>query len=149
MGLTLLVTFTALAALPAQADPGVRTLRGTLTEQAFTEGCTSPVNLCAAGEVKGGIHGPLELTVDSMTPTSNPDIVFLETSYVIHTNQGDLFFSGNTLLNTETGDFSALDTITGGTGKWEGTTGVLVASGNFNSVTGVGEADYEATIDKA
>jgi hypothetical protein len=145
----LLVPLMIVAAGPAGADPNTKTYRGTLTEQAFTEGCTSPVGLCAAGEAKGGLHGDFEITATNITPTSDPDVVILETSYVIHTNKGDISFSGQTLLNTVTGFFSSLDEVTGGTGKWAGATGTLMSSGNFSFATGFGEGEYTAVITTA
>ena len=130
----------------AFAESNTKSVRGTFSEQAVTSPCTSPIGLCAAGEFKGGLHGTFEITATSATPTSNPDVVLLTTSWVLHTKQGDINGSGQTLLNTVTGYFSSVDSIVGGTGKWAGASGTLQSTGQFNAATGVGEGDYQAVI---
>ena len=140
------VMVAALTVAPAYADSNTKTVKGKFEEQAFTEGCTSPVGLCAAGRFTGAIHGPFEIVVTNATPTSDPNVLLLETMSVLHTKKGDLFLSGLTLLNTATGEFSSVDTITGGTGKYAGATGTLQSTGTFSSETGVGVGEYEAVI---
>jgi hypothetical protein len=140
------VVITALSVAPAYADSDTKSVKGKFEEQAFTEGCTSPVDLCAAGRFTGGLHGPFEIVVTNATPTSDPDVLLLETSSVLHTKKGDIFLSGRTVLNTVTGAFSSVDTITGGTGKYAGATGTLHSTGTFNAETGVGVGEWQAVI---
>ena len=144
-----LLTAVAVAGLTVttvHADSNTKTVKGKFEERAFTEGCTSPVDLCATGRFTGGIHGPFDIVVSSATPTSDPDVLLLETTSVLHTKKGDLFLSGLTLLNTVTGFFSSVDTITDGTGEFAGATGTLQSTGNFSSETGVGVGEYQAVI---
>jgi hypothetical protein len=140
------IVLAGFVSVPAYADSNTKTLKSTFEEQAFTAGCTSPVGLCATGEMKGGLHGPFEIVVTSSTPTSDPDVLLLATSSVVHTNKGDLFTSGLTLLNTVTGYFSSLDTVTGGTDEWTDASGTLQSTGTFDAATGVGVGDIQAVI---
>ena len=136
----------ALAAAPAFSDSSTKTRRGTFVEQAVTgPACASPVGLCATGELRGGLHGPFDIVVTSTTPTSNPDVIVLNTSSVLHTKKGDVSFSGQTLYNTVSGNFSSLDTITGGTGRWAGVTGSLQSTGRFTFEEG-GAGRYQAEV---
>ena len=143
---TAVVVLAGLSTAPALAGSSTKTLRGTFIEQAVTgSACASPVGLCASGQLRGGFHGPFDIVVTSTTPTTNPDVIVLNTSSVLHTKKGDVSFSGQTLYNTVTGNFSSVDTITGGTGDWAGVTGSLQSTGRFTFDEG-GAGRYQAVV---
>lgn len=52
----------ALVLVAAQALAGTKELTGQLTSHAVAEGCASPIGLCTAGRLVGGINGDLEFT---------------------------------------------------------------------------------------
>lgn len=49
-------------------------------------------------------------------------------------------------FDTDSGRFSDLLTITGGTGEWEGASGQLHLFGVFSSEPGTGESDYRGEV---
>ena len=143
------VVLVGLAVAPAVADPNTKSVRGTFEEQAVSgPACTSPVGLCAAGRFRGGLHGPFDIVVAGTTPTSNPDVIVLDTASVLHTRTGDLSFSGLTLYNTATGYFSSVDEVSGGTGAWAGASGTLQSAGRFTVEEG-GSGRFQAVITTA
>jgi hypothetical protein len=61
--------------------------------------------------------------------------------------EGDLIIkNAGAFQITGTGHIVDLQYITEGTGQLSGATGVIRASGTFNSATGMGESDYEGEI---
>jgi hypothetical protein len=102
------------------------------TQLANTPGCASPVGLCAVGEMSGALSGTLELTVQSITPSADPDVAFVSSTSVLHTKDGDIYFRDSATANmspTGEGEFSSLDRIVGGTGKYAGASGYMRGSG--------------------
>ncbi len=126
-----------------------KTARGkvTLNSVAGPE-CTSPVGLCVSGILTGGLSGLVFSTVTSITPTADTattSVVFLTADTVITTDKGTLSQKEAVAFQTSgPGEFSELDTVLAGTGKWAGATGVFRVDGTFDGSTGVGE--YVAEI---
>jgi hypothetical protein len=62
-----------------------------------------------------------------------------------HTDRGDFFTKDAIVLSTGAGgEFAEVDVVLGGTGDWQGATGVLTATGTF--VDGLGEGVIEGEI---
>jgi hypothetical protein len=133
------------AAGPAAASPNCHAIIGTVRLAASTSGpCSSPIALCATGELRGTLRGNSDFTGTSSLPTVDTaatSVVLLTGDNVIHTRRGDLFTKDAIVLATAgDGDFAEVDTILGGTGALAGATGHLSAIGTF--AAGVGDGTY-------
>ena len=107
--------------------------------------CTSPVGLCTSGVLEGDLEGTYAFTATSFLGTFPVDEFTGES--VIELEDGDFLFGsdlGN--INFETGDFVTNISITGGTGDFEGASGILVATGVSNLALGIVEGDYTGSI---
>jgi len=145
----LLLALVAGIALVATQAPASDTkhLTGHLSSQAVTgPDCTSPVGLCTAGRLIGGIHGEFEFTGTSLTPSSTPGVFFYTGTIVVHTAKGDLTCTDAGAYSfAPTGEVVDLCTITGGTGELAGATGSIQISGVF-TFDGGGDSDYAARL---
>lgn len=127
-----------------------KNVRGHVTSQTVTENCNSPISLCAAGQFYGAIRGEFFLVGTSLTPTQDTPVtgVYIFTGdNVIKTREGEIYTKDAGALNLtpgSTGDDISIVTITGGTGKYEGATGRLRASGTFSDAGG--EFSYEGEV---
>ncbi len=112
--------------------------------------CTSPIGLCAGGQLYGGIKGELNLIATSLTPTQDSPAtgVYIYTADdVIKTKTGDIYTKDAGALNltpNSTGDDLSISTIVGGTGEYAGATGALRIYGTFSEAGG--EFNYEGQI---
>jgi hypothetical protein len=135
---------------PAAAGSGTVKVKGTLANQSFTgPDCPSPVDLCFKGKISGSLNGPDEGIVQSLTPTSDPDVVFGEADLKIQDKQGDLNCRELFVLNispTGDGHFSWVCEITGGTRRYAGASGYLHGIGNASPTTGETTATYRGMI---
>jgi hypothetical protein len=143
----------AMASTNANAQ-SCQSVSGHYVEQAVQEGCTSPLGLCIAGEYSGVIKGAFEGIATSLIPTADTPttgILLFTSDSVIHaqviSKEGDLLIKNAGVFRT-TGDGEILDlqVITGGTGQLAGATGVLQASGTFDSESGTGQSTYVGNI---
>ena len=123
---------------------------GKLRPQAVSEGCTSAIGVCGTGAFTGLLRQlnfvATAITNTDLTPDTN--VIVLTGNSVIDVRGGTLLSRDTVVLNTApTGgaEFSEVDIIHGGTGDWEGATGVLQIVGTFPP-TGVGDADYTGTV---
>lgn len=131
-----------LAGSSASATPVCQAVHGRVEIAAYEPTCGSAIALCAHAM----LHGTLKATSDFVGTSSVPTIdtaatgvVLLTGDNVFHTTDGDFFTKDAILLNTGgDGEFTEIDTITGGTGEYEGASGYLIASGTFSAGTGVG-----------
>jgi hypothetical protein len=143
------VAATALAT-PATAEPGTLKVKGTLANQSFSgPSCASPVALCFKGEFRGSLKGPDEGIVNSLTPTSEPDVVFGEANLKIHDKYGDLTCHELFVYNispTGDGPLSWLCEITSGTQRYAGASGYLYGTANAPPSTGVTTGTYHGVI---
>ncbi len=143
----------ALTATTANAQ-SCRPVNGHYVEHAVVENCNSPVGLCIAGEYSGVIKGGFEGTATSLVPTADTpttNALLFTSDSVIHARiggkQGDLIVKNAGVFRTiGDGEILDLQTIIGGTGELAGASGVLRASGTFNSATGTGESEYTGNI---
>ncbi|HYG12056.1 MAG TPA: hypothetical protein VD835_19060 [Pyrinomonadaceae bacterium] len=112
--------------------------------------CTSPIVLCAGGQLYGGVKGEFFLVGTSLTPTQDTPVtgVFVFTGdNVIRTKTGDIHTKDAGVLNltpNSTGDDMSIATITGGTGDFAGATGTLRIYGTFSDAGG--EFNYEGQV---
>lgn len=110
--------------------------------------CLSPVGLCFAGELTGGLTGTAFTTATSITPTVDTPqttVVLFTADAVIGTRHGDLELKDAVLFQSAgAGEFSELSTFVGGTGDWEGASGVFRAEGTFDGTTVDGK--YRAEV---
>jgi hypothetical protein len=123
---------------------GGRTVRGQINSQEVTTGCTSPVGLCLAGTLTGGLTGDFSYTAASVTVTG--DVAAFSGTTTLTTEHGELTELDQTTANEETGAFTDVITILSGTGEWKGCSGTVHASGTFDFATGVGTSDYEGQV---
>lgn len=148
-GMALLVTNASVS-----ANPQCRKVEGRYAEQATTENCMSPVGLCIAGEYQGDVSGNFFGTATALIPsadTGTTAVVFFTSDSVIHARinnkQGDLIIKNAGAFQTAgAGNIVDVQYITGGTGDFSGVTGVIRASGTFDSATGMGQSKYEGEI---
>jgi hypothetical protein len=116
--------------------------------------CTSPVGLCTVAQMFGAVQGEAQFTASAIissadTPTTG--VVFVVGDTVIEDatvagRRGTLTVKNAAAFRTvEDGDLVDLQTITGGTGDFVGTTGSLRISGNFIAATG-GRSTYEGVV---
>ena len=144
----LLTTGAALFPGLAIAGSNSRTVRGHVEDTVVTDGsCQSPVGICTAGRLTGGLGGELGFTITSLAPTTTPGVAFFTALSTIHTGKGDVFCADSGSFNTTPssgGEGVHLCEITGGTGSFSGATGYLQEVFNFVGTTAKG--DYQGTI---
>lgn len=112
-------------------------------------GCGSAVGVCAVGELRGTLRGDSAFVGTSFVPTvdiATTGAALLTGDNAIHTRRGTLYTKDAVVLRTVgEGEFSEIDTIVGGTGDFEGATGVLTAYGTYDAAAG-GEGTYFGTV---
>lgn len=107
---------------------------------------TPPPTLTTAGRVLGSLHGDLHFALVNQTPSLTPTVGFYDAQSSIQTDDGDVHFSEAGSIDGVTGNFAVVQTIVGGTGRYQGATGQLLAHGNFSFATGQGHGEYEGTV---
>jgi hypothetical protein len=107
---------------------------------------TPPPALTTEGRVLGSLRGDLHFALVNETPSATPNVSFYDARSSIHTDDGDLFFDEAGSTDGANGNLTALQTITGGSGRFQGATGQLFAHGNFNFATLQGQGEYEGTV---
>lgn len=126
----------------AWADPSCHAIHGSVSLGLAQGPCDSAVGLCAAGELRGVLHGNSEFVGTAFLPnadTATTSVLTLTGDNVIHLPGGDLFTKDAIVLATAgNGEFAEVDTITGGTGTYTGATGRFVATGFFGPAGGEG-----------
>ena len=103
--------------------------------------CASPVGICLSGDVTGGLSGTSFSTVTSVVPTADTpttSVVILTADTELTTSHGVLSLKDTIVSETSTGEFSELDIVVAGTGRWAGATGNVRIDGTFdgNVLTG-------------
>ncbi len=106
----------------------------------------SCATLCTSGTISGGLSGTFDYTMSTMTATSDPNIFFLEGTFVIVTATGTLTASDRTIWNVATGQFNDVGTFTGGTGAYTGASGVIDIAGKFDIAVGTGQSQYAGAV---
>jgi hypothetical protein len=142
------------ASVPAFADQQCKPVVGSFEAHVVVDGCTSPVGLCTAGRVWGGIQGTYEFTMTNVIPNGEPEpavqTIFFFTGHSVVTLK-----SGDVVLGTDTGaidlqpggGFASLITFhPGGTGSMTNATGQIRLRGEFDPIAGTTSGDYLGTI---
>jgi hypothetical protein len=125
-------------------------VHGTFTSVAVsaTE-CASPIGLCTAGTIKGGLDGTFEFvgtTLSQSVDTPTTGVVFYTGDIVFHLKAGDLLAKdAGALGTTGAGDVADVITIVGGTGGLAGATGTLRNQGVFTQAAG-GSGEYTGQV---
>ena len=121
----------------AEDDGGrCKQIRARFMNTIVTEGCTSPVGLCTAGESTGSrlLNGPNTFTAFGLVPSAGLPGIVPETTVsfagerVMRTERGTLTLSAVGVFDTAPtamGEFDELETVIGGTGRFAGATGTL------------------------
>ena len=117
-------------------------------------GCSSPIQICTTGDLTGGLTGNYDFTMLTLGPSGNPadpnEFVYTGTSVITDLN-GDRIFgqdSGVMHVDPAGGDspFTTTVTFLGGTGKYAGAVGRVVATGVLNFTTGQAAGNYTAVV---
>lgn len=108
--------------------------------------CPSPVGICTHGTLSGGLDATYDFVADTQI------VVFPTASLTGHstitTDKGLLLGQDASTLDLTTGAFTTTVGIVGGTGKYEGAEGQIVATGVFDFATGSTAGTYVGTICK-
>lgn len=131
----------------AGAVQGVMPVSGHLTSHVVAgPECASPVGICTAGTLNGGIQGDFQFTALTLTPTGVPTVFSYTGTIEVQTKDGDIHISDAGAFDT-TGDGPVVDlsTITGGSGKFEGASGYIEIYGTFTFAAG-GNSDYKGKV---
>jgi hypothetical protein len=114
-----------------------------------SDGCLSPVGLCTAGRVWGGIQGTYAFTMATASPANPvdvPTILFFTGHSVVTLKTGDVVNGTDTgsidVSPPDTGGFASLITFKGGTGATTNATGQIRLRGEFDPVAGTTSGDY-------
>jgi hypothetical protein len=141
-----------LACSNAGAESNCRPVNGHFTEQAFIQGCASPVGLCLTGTSSGVVKGNFETTVKTLTASADTQVTgaySFTSDTVIHAQMGKL--AGDVSIRNAgiyrtigNGEIIDLQIIIGGTGGFAGMTGVIKSAGTFTN--GVGSSEYTGSV---
>ena len=136
----------------ARADQECKPVVGSFEAHVVAAGCTSPVGLCTAGRVWGGIQGTYEFTMSSAVPNGEPEVPTI----LFFTGHSKVTLkSGAVVLGTDTGvidlppgngGFASLITFNGGTGAMSNATGQIRLRGDYDAVAGITSGDYLGTL---
>ena len=152
LALGIAVCAVLLAASRARANQQCKPVVGSFEAQVMVSGCNSPVGLCTAGRVWGGIQGNYEFTMSSMAPNGEPDlptILFFTGHSRVTLKSGDLVLGTDTGvidLPPGNGGFASLITFKGGAGTMANATGQIRLRGDFDPVAGTTSGDYLGTV---
>ena len=138
---------------PAPAASRCRAVRGFIDSELLSgPECTSPVGLCTRGTFTGDIRGTFVFTATSLTPSADTPatgIVHYTGDIVIQTRRGRIFIKDAGAFNSlpdSTGDVGAVSTITGGTGRYAGSSGRIRIAGTFTPQDG-GHSEYSGEVE--
>jgi hypothetical protein len=134
-----LVALTA-APLAAECKPVV----GSFEARVVSEGCTSPVGLCTAGRVWGGIQGTYAFAMTALFPSGAvPTILFFTGDSTVTLKDGAEVKgkdTGSIDMDPSRGGFASLITFD------TGATGQIRLRGKFDPVAGTTAGDYAGTL---
>ena len=142
----------SLTAAAARADQSCKPVVGSFEARVAPAGCASPVGLCTAGRVWGGIQGSYHFVMETAQPNGQnevPTILFFTGHSDITLKSGDHVTgvdTGAIDLPPGEGGFASLITFRGGTGDAAGTTGQIRLRGEFNAAEGITSGDYLGTL---
>ncbi|MGH8777256.1 MAG: hypothetical protein ACRDWI_19675 [Jiangellaceae bacterium] len=121
-----------------------RPVAGKLDEVAVP---TSDGSFQASGRLTGGLQGTDNFRLEHLSePLGDTTVSHFVGHSLIETRTGDIDMLVAGAFDTDSGRFSDLLTVVGGTGEWEGATGQLHLFGTFDLATGAGSSDYRGEI---
>jgi hypothetical protein len=142
-----------LVSMPAFSDQQCKPVVGSFEAHVVAEGCASPVGLCTAGRVWGGIQGTYAFTMTNATPNGEPTVptvLFFTGHSVVTLKSGDVVLgtdTGSIDLPPGQGGFASLITFhPGGSGSTANATGQIRLRGDFDPIAGTTSGDYLGTI---
>ena len=139
-------TTVTLGANAAAGDARCRPVAGKLEERQVD---APPGVFAAEGRLTGGIQGTDRFTMrfdDLSDPIPGTTVSQFVGRSVIETRTGEIDTIVVGAFDTQSGRFSDLFTIVGGTGDWDGATGQLHLYGVFDLGSGTGTSDYRGEV---
>ena|SRR5579859_3871479 len=145
--LTLLTPLILTPLNAANADPQTVAVNGTIDQTLFFSGCQSPIGECGQGPVTGNIlNGQMIGILQTFTPTPT-GIAFTATA-TITTAKGNLYATATLFQNFGSETITATLHITGGTLRYQHTTGILNLTEPAPDVNGVQHYLYTGSLSK-
>jgi hypothetical protein len=144
-----------LAAPPAHADGDCRAADGPFTSTLVPPPtCASPVGLCTHGILTDDLPATYDFTFATLVPApdaDHPNRYFYTGKSVITADRGgaQMFSDDHGYIDldpTGLAPFVTTVMIQSGTGRWQGRTGVIVASGNLDFSTGDAVGSYAGAL---
>jgi len=130
------------------ADDGCSTFFGDFTAVA-PAACASPVGICTHGTLTGGFPSAYDFVMDTLVPTQFPGVSAYTGHSLLTTATGTLTGSDSGFLRVtsqSSASFVTVVRITGGTGAFTGATGVIVAPGKLDFITGSTVGTYSGGV---
>ena len=125
-----------------------RQIRATLFEEAAPE-LAPGLAVETIGTLRGSLRGTYHFQIPEggFVPAVDSSKLFYQGESSISTRRGALFLIDTGTIDTVSpGYLSALADIEGGTGRFEGASGQLFYSGNFDNETGTGTVKFSGFI---
>ena len=135
------VVLAASAVVSSAAEAAWKPVRGHLDSAAVA--CES---LCTHGDLTGDLAGTFDFTLETLVPTSVPDVSTYTGHSVITTASGEIHGRNAGVWNLATGQVVDRLTIESGTGDYEGARGTILIVGVFDPVTAIGSSDYVGAV---
>src|SRR5262249_1068847 len=131
-----------------------RPVVGSFEAHVVFDGCTSPVGLCTAGRVWGGLQGTYHFVMSNLIPSGRPaaaqppvTIMFFAGDSKVRRKPGALLMGEDPgAIDLARGGFGSLITFQGGTGAAANASGQIRLRGDFDPVAGTTSGDYIGTI---
>lgn len=155
VGLVVLAFGVAVGApTPARAQDQCKPVVGSFEAHLVFDGCTSPVGLCTAGRVWGGLQGTYQFVMSDLTASGRPTaaqplatIMFFGGDSKVTLKSGDLLPGEDTgAIDLARGGFASLITFHGGTGAAANASGQIRLRGEYDPVAGTTSGDYIGSI---
>jgi hypothetical protein len=150
VSIRVVVAVVSCAFLPAsaRADQQCKPVVGSFEAQVVGgSGCSSPVGLCTAGRVWGGIQGTYAFTMTTLQPADpvNVPSIFFFTGQSVVTLKNDAIVRGTDTgaIDVGAGGFASLITFRSDAGA---PIGQIRLRGDFDPVAGTTSGDYLGTL---
>jgi len=131
----------------ARADQQCKPVVGSFEAHVVVSGCGSPVGLCTAGRVWGGIQGTYAFTMATAQPADPanvPSILFFTGQSVVTLKDGSIVRGTDTgAIDLGAGGFASLITFKGDGGA---PLGQIRLRGDFDPIAGTTSGDYLGTL---
>ena len=115
--------------------------------------CTSPIGLCTHGQLSGDLQAAYDFTFATLAPAGDPNDptkFFYTGTSIVTTNKGIIHTTDTGVISgvnaTVIDPFVTTAQLAGGTHRYKNASGVFVATGELNVLTGEAAGTYTATI---